>query len=150
VAEREGGFSLVEVIIAIGVLAGLLLSIATMFILGGRQVKAGKTITEATTLAQDMMEEFDRSSFTSLYTNLGAATTDTTRTVLSTTTGSPVAGWQTEIARKLANGSASVTVDAVGAGTPNFGTAAGIRLTVNIAWSELGRPQSVRLSTVRF
>lgn len=149
-AERDGGFSLVEVIIAIGVLAGLLLSIATMFILGGRQVKAGKTITEATTIAQDVMEEFDRTSFTSLYTNLGAAATDSTRTVLSTTTGSPIAGWQTEIARKLANGSAAVTIDAVGGGTPTFGTAAGIRLTVNVAWNELGRPQSVRLSTVRF
>lgn len=147
---NDGGFSLVEVIIAIGVLAGLLLSIATMFILGGRQVKAGKTITEATTLAQDIMEEFDRASFTSLYTNLGAATTDSTRTVLSTTTGSPIAGWQTEIGRKLANGSAAVTIDAVGPGTPTFGNAAGIRLTINIAWNELGRPQSVRLSTVRF
>ena len=62
------GFSLIEVIIAIGVLAGLLLSIATMFILGGRQVKNGKTITQATALAQDMMEEFDRASFTGLYT----------------------------------------------------------------------------------
>jgi type II secretory pathway pseudopilin PulG len=149
-AGRADGFSLVEVIIAIGVLAGLLLSIATMFILGGRAVKAGKTITEATTLAQDIMEEFDRASFTGLYTGLGAAATDTTRTVLSTTTGSPIAGWQTEIARKLSNGSASVTIDAVGVGTPDFGTAAGIRLTAVIAWSELGRPQSVRMSTVRF
>jgi len=149
-AKRDGGFSLVEVIIAIGVLAGLLLSVASMFILGGRQVKAGKTITEATTLAQDMMEEFDRASFTSLYTTLGATATDSTRTVASTTTGSPIAGWQTEIGRKLANGAATVTIDAVGAGTPDFGTAAGIRLTVNIAWSELGRPQTVRLSTVRF
>jgi len=150
VAERQNGFSLVEVIIAIGVLAGLLLSVASMFILGGRQVKAGKTITEATTLAQDMMEEFDRSSFTSLYTGFGATATDTTLTVLSTTTGSPIAPWQTEIARKLSNGSASVTIDAVGAGTPNFGAAAGIRLTVNVAWNELGRPQTVKLSTVRF
>jgi hypothetical protein len=96
------------------------------------------------------MEEFDRASFTSLYTGLGAAATDTTRTVLSTTTGSPLAGWQPEIARKLANGSASVTIDAVGPGTPNFGQAAGIRVTINIAWNELGRAQSVRLSTVRF
>lgn len=149
-AASERGFSLVEVIIAIGVLAGLLLSIASMFILGARQVKNGKTITEATALAQDIMEEFDRASFAALYVNLGAAATDTTRTVLSTTTGSPIAGWQTEIARKLDNGSAAVTIDAIGPGTPNFGAATGIRLTINIAWNELGRPQSVRMSTVRF
>jgi Tfp pilus assembly protein PilV len=149
-AAGEEGFSLVEVIIAIGVLAGLLLSIASMFILGARQVKNGKTITEASAIAQDLMEEFDKASFTALYTGLGAADTDTTRTVLSTTTGSPIAGWQTEIARKLDNGSASVTIDAVGPGTPNFGAAAGIRLTVAVAWNELGRTQSVRMSTVRF
>lgn len=146
----ERGFSLVEVIIAIGVLAGLLLSIATMFILGGRQVKNGKTITQATALVQDIMEEFDRASFVGLYTTLGAASTDTTRTVLSTTTGSPIQGWQSEIQRKLEGGSATVTIDAVGNGTPNFGTAAGIRLTVGIAWNELGQAHQVRMSTVRF
>lgn len=146
----ERGFSLVEVIIAIGVLAGLLLSIATMFILGGRQVKNGKTITQATTLVQDIMEEFDRASFTGLYTSLGAAATDTTRTVLSTTTGSPIAPWQSEVQRKLDNGVATVTIDAVGPGTPNFGTAAGIRLTIGIAWNELGQQHQVRMSTLRF
>lgn len=149
-ARGARGFSLVEVIIAIGVLAGLLLSIATMFILGGRQVKNGKTITQATALVQDIMEEYDRSSFTGLYTGLGAASTDTTRTVVSTTTGSPLQAWQTEIARKLNNGAATVTIDAVGNGTPNFGTAAGIRLTVAISWNELGQAHAVRMSTLRF
>jgi len=148
--RSDRGFSLIEVTIAIGVLASVLLSIASMFIMGGRQVKTGKTITEATVLAQDLMEQFDKESFTSLWTNLGAASTDTTRTVLSTTTGSAIVGWQTEIARKLAGGTASVTIDAMGPGTPNFGTAAGIRVTVLLSWNELGRPQSVRLSTVRF
>lgn len=150
VARGARGFSLVEVIIAIGVLAGLLLSIATMFILGGRQVKNGKTITQATALVQDIMEEFDRASFTGLYTTLGAASTDTTRTVLSTTSGSPIQPWQTEIQRKLNNGVATVTIDAVGNGTPNFGVAAGIRLTVDVSWNELGQAHSVRMSTLRF
>ena len=46
----EQGFSLIEVVIAIGILAGVLLSICSMFILGGRQLKTGKTMTEATTI----------------------------------------------------------------------------------------------------
>lgn len=146
----EAGFSLIEVIIAIGVLAGVLLSIASMFIMGGRQVKTGKTLTEATILAQDLMEQFDKESFNSLYLNLGAASTDTTRTVLSTTSGSPIQGWQTEIARKLNSGSASVRIDAMGPSSPNFGAAAGIKVTVTLSWNELGRAQSVGLSTVRF
>jgi Tfp pilus assembly protein PilV len=148
--RRESGFSLIEVILAIGVMSGVLLSIASMFIMGGRQVKTGKTITEATALAQDLMEAFDKQSFVALYTNLGAATTDSTFTVLSTTTGSPIVSWQTEIGRKFASGVGQVTIDAMGNGTPTFGACAGIKLTVTVSWSELGRPQSVKLSTVRF
>src|SRR6266487_2344256 len=64
----EAGFSLIEVVIAIGVLAGVLLSICSMFILGGRQVKGGKTMTEATALAHDLMETFDKLSYIGLYT----------------------------------------------------------------------------------
>jgi Tfp pilus assembly major pilin PilA len=148
--RSEGGFSLIEVVIAIGVLAGVLLSICSMFILGGRQLKTGKTVTEATTICHAIMESFDSLSFTALYTTFGAAATDTTMTVSSTTTGSAIQPFQTEIARKLDNGVATVTIIPRGPGTPNFGTAAGIRMTVTVTWTELARPQSVSLSTVRF
>ena len=148
--QAEQGFNLVEVIIAIGILAGVLISISSMFVLGGRQVKGGKTMTQATVLAHDLMEEFDSASFTGLYTGLGAAASDTTKTVSSTVSTSPIAAWQTEIERKLENGSASVNILPIGAGTPNFGTADGIKLTVTVSWNELGRPQSVAVSTVRF
>jgi type II secretory pathway pseudopilin PulG len=148
--DPEQGFSLIEVVIAIGVLAGVLLSIASMFILGGRQVKTGKTLTEATALAQGLMEQFDKESYNSLYLNLGAVATDTTRTVLSTSIGSPIQSWQTEIARKLNSGLASVRIDAMGPSAPNFGSAAGIKVTVTLNWNELGRQHSVAMSTVRF
>jgi len=148
--QAEQGFNLVEVIIAIGILAGVLISISSMFVLGGRQVKGGKTMTQATVLAHDLMEEFDSASFTGLYTGLGAAASDTTKTVSSTVSSSPIAAWQTEIERKLENGSASVNILPIGAGTPNFGTADGIKLTVTLSWNELARPQSVAVSTVRF
>lgn len=146
----EAGYSLIEVILAIAILAGVLISIGSMFALGGRQVKTGKTMTEATVLVQDIMEEFDKMSFNGLYTGLGATASDTSMTVDSATLGSPIESWQAEIERKLNNGSASVTILPVGAGTPNFGTAAGIRLTVSLSWTELGRQQTVSASTVRF
>ena len=56
----ETGFSLIEVVLAIGILAGVLLSICSMFIMGGRQLKGGKTMTEATAMAHDIMETFDK------------------------------------------------------------------------------------------
>jgi ABC-type lipoprotein release transport system permease subunit len=146
--RREGGFSFIEILVAIGVLAGVLVSIATMFILGGRQVKTGKTITQATTFAHALMETYDTQSFVSLYTGLGAAATDTSRTVYSNVTGSPIASWHAEIAKKLENGVARVDLLPIGPGTPNFGTAVALRLTVRITWSELGRPQTVTLSPV--
>lgn len=146
----ERGFSLIEVIIAMGVLAGVLISIAGMYVLGGRQVKAGKTMTVATSICHDIMESFDNQSFVSLWTNLGAATSDTTKTRLSTDSTSPIYPWNTEIGQKLENGVATVTIVPLGPGTPpNFGAATAIRLTVTMTWNELGRPQTVALSTVR-
>lgn len=146
----EPGFSLIEVIIAIAVLASVLISIASMFMLGGRQVKTGKTITEATALCNDIMESFAKQSFTALYTNMGAAATDSTKTAASNVVTSPLAPWQTQITQKLANGVATATVQAIGPGAPTFGSAVGIQLTVTVSWNELARPQSVELSTVRF
>ena len=148
--KQERGFSLIEVVLAIGIMGGVLLSICSMFIMGGRQLKTGKTITEATALCHAIMESFDNLSFTALYTTFGAAVTDTSSTANSTTVGSPIVSWQTEIARKLDGGVASVTILPEGPGTPNFGSATGIRITVTITWTELGRQQTVTLSTVRF
>jgi prepilin-type N-terminal cleavage/methylation domain-containing protein len=150
-ARRERGFSLIEVVIAIGVLAGVLLSVCSMFILGGRQLKTGKTMTEATTLCNDLMESFDNLSYSGLYTTLGAVDTDTSRTVTSSVVTSPINSWQAEISRKLESGVATVTLVPLGLASPlNFASGTGIRATVSISWSEVGRQQTVALSTVRF
>ena len=77
-------------------------------------------------------------------------TTDSTKTVTSSSGTNAVSPWQPEITRKLDNGSASVTVLAMGPGTPNFGSALGIRMSVTVTWTELGRQQTVSLSTTRF
>jgi len=144
----ERGFSLIEVVLAIGILAGVLLSICSMFILGGRQLKTGKTMTEATAIAHDIMETFDKLSFTSLYTTFGATTSTTSVTAVSTGMSNPVTPWNAEITRKLEGGSATVTLVPVGGA--NFGAAIGIKMSVTVNWTELARAQVVSLSTVRF
>src|SRR5438094_280479 len=98
----ETGFSLIEVVLAIGVLAGVLLSICSMFIMGGRQLKGGKTMTEATAMAHDIMETFDKLSFNSLYTTFGAVAADTTKSVTTTGATNPTTPWRAEVERKLA------------------------------------------------
>jgi len=146
--RREAGFSLVEVLVALGVLAGALLSIGSMFILGGRQLKAGRTMTEATVLTHDMMETFDRLSFVSLYTSFGAGAADATWRVSSAGAGNPITPWQAEISKKLNDGEATLTLAPMGGS--HFGNAVGIRMTVKVTWSEVGRVQCVTLSTFRF
>jgi type II secretory pathway pseudopilin PulG len=150
VPRQNEGFSLIEVVLAIGLLAGVLVSIASMFMIGGRQVKTGKTITSATAIAHDIMERFENRSFNTLWADLGATGTSSTRTVNSTTTGSPLVPWQAEISQKLANGSASLTITAMGPGTPTFATATAISLRTTVTWNELGRPQTVTLQAVKF
>ncbi len=148
--RTERGFSLVEVVIAIGVLAGVLISISSMFMLGGRQVKTGKTITEATAICHDIMETYDQQSFVALYTNMGGTSTGTVPvSAVSTSSTSVLYPWNAEIIRKLDGGVATATLTPMGPGTPSFGSAVALRLTVTLTWTELGRPQSVSLSTVR-
>jgi Tfp pilus assembly protein PilV len=144
----ETGFSLVEVVIAIGVLGGVLLSICSMFIMGGRQLKGGKTMTEATAIAHDIMETFDKISFNAMYTTFGAASTATTVSITTSTGTNVITPWKPEVTRKLENGVATATLDQIG-GT-NFATAIGIKMTVTVTWNELGRSQTVTLSTIRF
>lgn len=144
----ETGFSLVEVVIAIGVLAGVLLSICSMFIMGGRQLKGGKTMTEATAMAHDIMETFDKLSFNSMYVTLGGSSGVATANITTSTGTNAITPWRAEVTRKLEGGVATATVDAVG-GT-NFGNALGIKMTVTVSWNELGRAQSVTLTTIRF
>jgi hypothetical protein len=146
--DGERGFSLVEVVIAIGVLAGVLLSICSMFILGGRQLKTGKTMTEATALAHDIMETFDKLSFNNLYTTFGAGTGSTSVSIDTNTGTNVITPWKGEVTRKLEGGVATARLDPVGGA--NFGNAIGIKMTVTVTWTELGRTQTVSMSTVRF
>jgi type II secretory pathway pseudopilin PulG len=148
--HSEPGFSLIEVILAIGMLSTVMISISSMFILGGRQMQSGKTMTQATVIAQDIMEMFEEQSYVLLYTGLGASDTDTTATAVSTTGGSVVEPWQAEIDEKFNLGSASVTALPMGPGTPDFGTAIGVRITVTVSWTEASRSRNVIISTVRF
>ena len=144
------GFSLVEVIISLGILGGALVAIGTMFVLGGRQLKSAGRLTQASALAQDIMETFEGTSFVSLYGTLRAGPADTRCTVSSVEPDGPISAWQEKVARQLGDGMAEMTLQAIGPGTPSFGEAEGIRVTVVLRWDEHGRKRSLGLTTVRF
>jgi hypothetical protein len=150
--RRDGarGTSLLDVIVALAIAAGALVSLASMFVFGAREMKAGRTLSEATAIAQDIVETIGKRSFTTLYTSLGAGASAAVAETESDASGSPLAPWQADLARRLENGRASALLQALGDGTPPFGSASGIRLTVTVRWSEAGRARNVTLSTVRF
>ena len=79
----DSGFSLIEVIVALGLLAAVLLSVSGLFIRGSQSVNSGRDLTEATSLATDIVEQMDKWGFTQLYTNFGVANTSGAFTVTS-------------------------------------------------------------------
>jgi prepilin-type N-terminal cleavage/methylation domain-containing protein len=146
-AFSEQGFSLIEVIVALGLLAVVLMSVSGLFVQGGQTVNTGRDLTEATTLATDILEQTDKWAFSQLYTNFGVAKTSGAFSVDSLT-NTQAQTWQPGITAKLPNSQATITVTPLGGAT--FDVAEGVRLQVTISWTLKLRSRSVSLETVRF
>lgn len=152
----ERGYSLVEVIISLGLMSGVMVAICSMFVLGGSYVKAGKTLTQATALGQDMMEDINKQSYTGLYLLLQGASPDPNATGVTSDTrvSGSVANslWGSNIRTKLYKGYAVVSMAPIGgtASTPTFATGEGIRISIELGWTELRRNRKVKFENVRF
>ncbi|MDX1389697.1 MAG: prepilin-type N-terminal cleavage/methylation domain-containing protein [Acidobacteriota bacterium] len=147
--DRQHGFSLVEVVVALGILAGLLISIAGLFVLGTRQVDSGRHATEALAVATGIVEETEGWGFRQLY-ELFEIPPSWNRAELDTRSDPRASSWQPAIGASLHEGYARIVIEAVGSGLPTFADARAIRVTVVVHWREGSRPRSVRLATVRF
>ena len=154
----QRGFSLVEVVVALGLLAGVLISIAGLFILGGRQVKSGRTVTEATSVARGILEEIDGWGFRQTYQMFGSDGSATSLTVNSRT-NAYAQKWQPILDEKLVDAQAEIQVQSLiptGA-VPNLNVTRYMRVLVTVSWQEnttdtagaARRERSVRLGTVR-
>ena len=75
--ESESGQSLVEVVVALGVVAALAVALVTTSLVTQRASRTAKNNTQASKLAQERIEEIralrDRKGFTELVNNTGAA-----------------------------------------------------------------------------
>jgi type IV pilus assembly protein PilV len=148
----EGGFSLIEVTLALGLLATVLISIATLFILGGKQVKGGKNRTTAAAITHEIMERIEQKTYTETYTYFGGTDASTSLSVSTTTTGNNASQWQAEIAEKLGpQASGTITVTPLGTASPlTMATSDALRVRVTVSWSDLGRSKNVSLEGIRF
>jgi len=155
--SHERGFSLIEVVIALGLLAAVVISVSGLFVLGGRQLKSGRTATEALAVAREINEEMNNWGFRQTWqvwddTFSGAANTYTVDT--RTNTKPMVLAWQQTLRTKLgASAYATVAIDSLSqTGTPpNFNSSSckSLRVVVTVFWNEGQRARSLQVGTVR-
>ena len=151
--HRQGGFSLVEVSLAIGLLGAVLVAISSLFVIGGKRVRQGRERTEALSVATHVMETLNQMSYRGLYTNFstasnpGAATGPLTLDS-RTTTFAAATGWQPLLDEKLEGGYALVTLTRINGA--DFRTSDGIRVRTTVFWDDLNRTRNLTLETIRF
>jgi prepilin-type N-terminal cleavage/methylation domain-containing protein len=170
--KHQRGFSMAEVLVAVALLSVILLALFGLVTAGVQRAYAGRKMTEATILAQAVME---RANVESPQTLLGAVDADTTATrtwtlttgtvTPATDTGSGVPvdernAWRALLAsstlpaRTGTPATLTVTMTPLPAGR-NFGNAASVRVLVDVSWYEFtgnttigARQRTVRLQTL--
>ena len=155
----EAGFSLVEVILALGLLAGVLIAISGLFVVGAKQVKSGRTSSEAVAVSKEIQEDIYGWGYAQLWRTFGYDGQAVSYTVDTRSCGA-CTDWQTTLAAKLGpSAHATIEIDSVAnaAGTTsNFADASGnilaktVRVSVTVSWTEVpGRARSVTVGTTR-
>jgi Tfp pilus assembly protein PilV len=148
--RKAAGFSLVEVVIALGLLAGVLIAISGLFVLANRQLDGGRKQSIALAAARDILEEMDGWGFRQIYSSFGfdgAASAYAVDTRTSAHTG----GWQAELESNLGEAHAEILIEAAvdsGSGLA-LRDARAIRVRITVHWTEGLRSRQVRLATVR-
>ena len=158
------GFSLIEVVIALGMLDAVLLSIGGLFVIGSRTVRSGRASSESMAMAKKISEDMGGWGFTQLWGNFGlSGSGQTTYTIdcRTNTANGFCPGWQTTIQGELGTTAYSTitltsVTDAAG-NTPVFVDAAtgatkarNVRVLITVFWTEItGRTRNIQLDTTR-
>lgn len=146
----ERGFSLIEVLLALGLLAAVLISTTWLLVIGSYQVKSGRTASEALSVAGTILEEMQGWGFQQTYLAYGLNGSATSYTI-DTRTNSYASKWQSALDAKLRNSYAIVELESMSSsGTPPpLASTQTIGITVRIFWEEGERPRDIRVRTVR-
>ena len=139
------GSTLVEVLIALGLLTALLVSVAGLMLAGNRQAVAGAHASQALALAQTVIEQLESRSFRQSWKSLGC---DGAAVECRVAADRPaVAAWRRVAERDLPLPAVRVTLVALGG--DSLETAGLLRVTVTVSWREGPRPRRLRLGTLR-
>ncbi|HET8798107.1 MAG TPA: hypothetical protein VFO89_10495 [Thermoanaerobaculia bacterium] len=74
----EGGYNLIEVMIAMGLLGTVLITIMTLFVMGRKNVYSGKEMTAAVSMSTRVSEDLSGLTVDEIYTSFGISGTSTT------------------------------------------------------------------------
>ena len=146
----QRGFSLIEVLLALGLLAGVLVATASLFVVSDRSVKGGRTASEALSVARSIVEEIQDWGFDQTYRAFGLDGS-LAAYVVDTRSNSFASKWQATLGQRLRSGHATIELDALSASgaAPALAGAQAIRVLVTVRWEEGPRRRSIQLATVR-
>lgn len=148
--QRSRGFSLVEVILALGLLGMSMISVAFLLTQGARSTKGGRTASEALSVGRTILEEMEGWGFHQAHLAYGYDGSAKTYTV-DTRNNSYCAGWQSELDEKLEDGYGIIQLESISSGVspPVMADTAAIRITVTVYWSEGDRDRNVTLAALK-
>ncbi len=153
----EAGMTLVEVVLALGLMASVLISVASLFILGGQRVKGSRNMTQGMAIASNVMEDLYDYGINIMPTTFpdccpGGCAAATGCTVASNSDTFLQSRWLPTIDKELGQGRLEITLVPVGGGVtpPTFSSCEGMRLRVEVFWSEGVSERSVYEETVLF
>lgn len=171
--NRESGYNLVEVLIAMALMGTVVMSIMGLFYFGRRNVYSGKEMTLAVAVGTHVLEDFNTmtksgmvAAFALPTTTAGTANTvsgqsfpnsfiRTTNTISAATDPNGfLQRWRDEMVNnnKFQNGAVTIvfTPTADGTNTPaQMGTATVVKIRVFVTWGEAIRTREVVLDTVK-
>ena len=134
-------------VVALALLAGALISLTGLFLLGDEQVRGGGRSSQALATAASILEELALLGFRQSYRICGAAGGNGSSCRVDSRSQPRVAVWLEPFGRSLDDARALIEFDTVDG--RRLDDAAAIRVRVTVSWVEGNRRRSVRLITVR-
>jgi type II secretory pathway pseudopilin PulG len=150
-AERgrsERGASLIEVTLALGLMAGVLGSVAGLFVLGAGGVQSGRTASAALAGARTIMEEIEGWNVQQVYRQFGLSGSASSYLVDTRTNGF-ADKWQPPLGERLGDSHATIAIASLEPGAPPLEDSWQVSVMVTVYWKEGTRTRSVRLGTVK-
>jgi prepilin-type N-terminal cleavage/methylation domain-containing protein len=147
---NKRGFSLIEVLLSLGLLAGVLVATASLFVVSDRSVKGGRTASAALSVARSIIEEIEDWGFDQTYRAFGLDGS-LAAYALDTRSNAYAVKWQATLSEKLQDGRATIELESLSPGgvAPSLAGAQAIRVLVTVHWDEGPRRRSIQLATVR-